>query len=48
MRLKVKNQAIYGDYCGTTPNGQIKFWDEELDKVVLYPKHKLERTYEKE
>jgi hypothetical protein len=31
-----------------TPDGKVKFWDEELNKIVLYPKHKLERTYEKQ
>tara|TARA_B100000941_G_C28348524_1_gene470577 strand:+ start:368 stop:520 length:153 start_codon:yes stop_codon:yes gene_type:complete len=48
MRLKLKNQAIFGDYCGMTDDGLVKFWDEELDKVVLYPRHKVElASYEK-
>ena len=47
MRLQVKGKAIFGEYYGIHTDGQIKFWDEELDKIVLYPKSKLEITYDK-
>ena len=48
MRLRLKGHCIFGDYCGMTPDGKVKFWDEELDIIVLYPRHRVElASYEK-
>jgi len=47
MRLRVKNQCIFGTYAGTHTDGRVKFLDEELGKIVLYPKDKLEIAHDK-
>ena len=48
VRLRVKNQCIFGSYCGMSQDGRVKFLDEELGKIVLYPKSKLEITHNKD
>lgn len=49
MRLKVKNKAIYGTFMGYVDQDKKKvaFLDEELNEIIIYPKAKLEPTYEK-
>jgi len=47
MKLKVKNQAIYGTFLGFVDSGKtkVRFLDDELGKIVIYKKSKLEKAY---
>ena len=48
MRLKVKGTTFFGQYLGIDKKtGKVKFLDEELGTVKLYPANKLEKAYEK-
>ena len=48
MRLRVKNQCIFGTYAGMTDDGKrVKFYDDELGKIVLYPRDKVVLAHDK-
>lgn len=49
MRLKIKNQAIYGQYYGRSKQNEkiILFMDEETGKIKKIHLNKLEIVAEK-
>ena len=48
MRLRVKGTTFFGQYMGRdTKTGKVRFLDEELGKVKLYPASQLVKAHEK-
>jgi hypothetical protein len=48
MRLRVKGTTFFGQYLGVDKKtGKVKFLDEELGRVKLYPAARLEKAYDK-
>jgi len=48
MRLRVKGTTFHGQYMGRdTKTGKVRFLDEELGRVKLYPASKLVKAYDK-
>ena len=46
-RVRVKGQAIFGQYLGCDDNNMAYFQDEETHKIDKYEKSKIEKAYEK-
>jgi len=46
-RCKVKNQCIFGTFCGYDTRGKVLFLDEELGTIKKYSRSKIETTYER-
>ena len=48
MRLRVKGTTFHGQYIGRdTKTGNVRFLDEELGRVKLYPASKLVKAHDK-
>jgi hypothetical protein len=48
FKVKIKNQAIFGDFMGYTKTGKVRVLDEESGVEKLYPKSRVRRAYSDE
>ena len=46
-RVKIRGQAIFGQYLGHDGSGMVYVQDEETHKIDKYPESKIEHTYQK-
>jgi hypothetical protein len=42
MRLRKLGHNIFGQHAGYTADGRVKFYDEELNKIILYQPDEVE------
>jgi len=48
FKVKIKNQAIFGDFMGYTKTGKVRVLDQESGVEKLYPKSRVRRAYSDE
>ena len=42
MRLRKLGHNIFGQHAGFAADGRVKFYDEELNKIILYQPEEVE------
>ena len=48
FKVKIKNQAIFGEFMGYTKTGKVRVLDQESGAIALYPKSRVRRAYSDE
>ena len=48
FKVKIKNQAIFGDFMGYTKTGKVRVLDQESGVEKIYPKSRVRRAYSDE
>jgi hypothetical protein len=48
FKVKIKNQAIFGEFMGYTKTGKVRVLDQESGVEKIYPKSRVRRAYSDE